>query len=71
MAGIVWHGWQTSLENAPQQVGIVFGRNLRKRADESPVKPDEGQAAEGNPAQPSSGEPEQQATGSSADEKAR
>jgi hypothetical protein len=39
MAKAIWNGWQTSVENAPQPVGIMLGRNLRKPSDESSEKP--------------------------------
>lgn len=30
MGELVWEGWQTSAEDAPQPVGVVTWRNLRK-----------------------------------------
>ena len=30
MGKLIWRGWRTSIKDAPQPVGIVFGRNLKK-----------------------------------------
>jgi hypothetical protein len=30
---LIWQGWQTSVEDAPQPVSILYGRNLRKRGE--------------------------------------
>ena len=27
---VIWQGWQTTAEDAPQPVSILYGRNLRK-----------------------------------------
>ena len=37
MGNCVWLGWQTSVEDAPQPIGIIFGVNLR-RAEISTVR---------------------------------
>jgi hypothetical protein len=39
MAKLIWNGWQTSVENAPQPVGIMLGRNLRKPSGAGSEKP--------------------------------
>ena len=36
MGKLIWRGWRTSIEDAPQPVGIVFGRNLKKPDKEKP-----------------------------------
>ena len=36
MGKLIWRGWQTSIKDAPQPVGIVFGRNLKKPDKEKP-----------------------------------
>jgi hypothetical protein len=30
---VIWQGWQTSADDAPQPVSILYGRNLRKRGE--------------------------------------
>lgn len=34
MGKLIWRGWRTSIKDAPQPVGIVFGRNLKKSDNE-------------------------------------
>lgn len=29
---LIWEGWQTSAEDAPQPVSILYGRNLKKHS---------------------------------------
>ena len=36
MGKLIWRGWRTSIKDAPQPVGIVFGRNLKKPDKEKP-----------------------------------
>jgi hypothetical protein len=36
MGKLIWRGWRTSIKDAPQPVGIVFGRNLKKLDKEKP-----------------------------------
>ena len=36
MGRLIWRGWRTSIKDAPQPVGIVFGRNLKKPDKEKP-----------------------------------
>ena len=36
MGKLIWRGWRTSIAGAPQPVGIVFGRNLKKPDKEKP-----------------------------------
>jgi hypothetical protein len=36
MGKFIWRGWQTSIKDAPQPVGIVFGRNLKQPDKEKP-----------------------------------
>jgi hypothetical protein len=36
MGKLIWRGWRTSIEDAPQPVGIVYGRNLKKPDKEKP-----------------------------------
>ena len=36
MGKLIWRGWRTSINDAPQPVGIVFGRNLKKPDKEKP-----------------------------------
>jgi hypothetical protein len=36
MGKLIWRGWRTSIEDAPQPVGIVFGRNLKKPDKKKP-----------------------------------
>ena len=37
MGELIWEGWQTSAEDAPQPVGVVTWRNLRKDEGEKPA----------------------------------
>ena len=36
MGKLIWRGWRTSIKDAPQPVGIVYGRNLKKPDKEKP-----------------------------------
>ena len=36
MGKLTFRGWRTSIEDAPQPVGIVYGRNLKKPDKEKP-----------------------------------
>ena len=36
MGKLTFRGWRTSIEDAPQPVGIVFGRNLKRPDKEKP-----------------------------------
>jgi hypothetical protein len=35
MGKLTWEGWQTSVSDAPQPIGIVYGKNLRKPSKEN------------------------------------
>ena len=30
MGKLIWRGWRTSIKDAPQPAGIIYGRNLKK-----------------------------------------
>ena len=45
MGKLIWRGWRTSIKDAPQPVGIVFGRNLKKPDKAKP----ESKARSGSP----------------------
>jgi hypothetical protein len=36
MGKLTFRGWRTSIKDAPQPVGIIFGRNLKKPDKEKP-----------------------------------
>ena len=35
MGKLIWLGWRTSVSDAAQPIGIVYGRNLKKKCKES------------------------------------
>ena len=38
MGKLIWEGWQTSVENAPQPTAILYGPNLRaSTAEDAPL----------------------------------
>ena len=36
MGKLIWRGWRTSIKDAPQPVGIIYGRNFKKPDKEKP-----------------------------------
>lgn len=35
-----WHGWQTSVSDAPQPTSIIYGANLRANSDQGSTGPE-------------------------------
>jgi hypothetical protein len=38
MGKLIWEGWQTSVSDAPQPIGIIMGKNLRASSSEASPK---------------------------------
>lgn len=38
MGKLIWNGWRTSVSDAPQPMGIVYGRNLKNSSTTDSAK---------------------------------